>query len=57
LNNFLYSGPFPPPEPYDPENDPELKDILAELKVVHKATDEVVDKVLNEASEKVLNED
>jgi hypothetical protein len=57
MNMFLYSSPFPPPELYDPENDPELKDILAELKVVHNAIDEVVDKVLNEASQKVLNKD
>jgi hypothetical protein len=34
----------PPREPYDDENDPELKDVLAEFKVVHKAIDEVVDK-------------
>ena len=47
----------PPPELYDAENDPELKDILAEFKVVHKAINEVVDKVMNEATEKDLNED
>jgi DNA-binding FrmR family transcriptional regulator len=46
-----------PLEPYDPENDLELKDILAEFKVVHKAIDEVVDKILNEAVDEVLNEE
>jgi hypothetical protein len=34
-----------------------LKDVLTELKVVHKAIDEVVDEALNEIVEKVLNED
>jgi hypothetical protein len=47
----------PPPESYNAENDPELKDILAEFKVVHRAIDEAVDIVLNEAAEKVFNED
>jgi hypothetical protein len=26
---------FPPSEPYDPKNDPKLKDILVEVKVVN----------------------
>jgi hypothetical protein len=45
----------PPRKPYNAENDPELKVILAKFKVVHRATDEVVDKVMNKATEKVLN--
>jgi hypothetical protein len=47
----------PPPEPYDAKNDPELKEILVDFKVVHKAIDKAVDTMLNEAAEKVLNED
>jgi hypothetical protein len=46
-----------PLEPYNPKNDPELKDFLAELEVVHKAIDKVVDKALNDIAETVLNED
>jgi hypothetical protein len=47
----------PPPKPYDAKNDPELKDVPAEFKVVHKTIDEAIDKVLNEAAENVLSED
>jgi hypothetical protein len=57
---FLLEGPSATkqtPNTYDLENDPELKDVLAELKVVHKAIDEAVDKGLNEIVKKVLNED
>jgi hypothetical protein len=54
---FCTSDPSPPPESYDPENVPELKDVLAEFKVVHKATNEVVDKILNEVAEEVLKKD
>jgi hypothetical protein len=42
---------------FDVENDPELKGILAEFKVVHNAIDEAIDRVLNEAAQKVLNKD
>jgi hypothetical protein len=48
---------LPPPESYNAENDPEMKDILVEFKVVHAATDKVVDTVLNNAAEKFLKED
>jgi hypothetical protein len=51
------TGLSPPLESYDAKNDPELKDILAEFKVVHKAIDEAVDQVLNEVAQKVLNKD
>jgi hypothetical protein len=41
-------------EPYNVKDDPMLKKILAEFKVVHAAIDEALDTVLNEAAEKVL---
>jgi hypothetical protein len=50
-------GLSPLPELYDTENDSELKDILAEIKVVYKAIDEAVNTVLNEAAKNVLNEE
>jgi hypothetical protein len=57
MSIFFTAALPPPPELYDLENDLELKHILVELKVVHKAIDEAVDKALNEAIKKVLNED
>ena len=47
----------PLPKPYKVEDDPALKEIFAELKVVHAVIDEVVETLLNEAIEKVLKED
>jgi hypothetical protein len=44
-------------DPYNAENDPALKEILAEFKVVHAAIDGAVEIVLNEAAEKVMKED
>jgi hypothetical protein len=51
------AGLLPLPEPYYTKNDSELKDILIEFKVVHKAIDEAINTVPNEAAEKVLNEE
>jgi hypothetical protein len=42
------------PEPYIPKNDPKLKDVLAELEVIHKIIDKVVDEALNDIAERVL---
>jgi hypothetical protein len=47
----------PPPEPYDPETDPSVKEALDIIKIANDAIDEVVDKLLNEATNKVLKED
>jgi hypothetical protein len=47
----------PPPEPYDPETDPFVKDALDMIKIPNEAIDEAVDKLLNEAIDKVLKED
>jgi hypothetical protein len=55
---IAFAAEFSPlPEPYNGENDPMLKEILAEFKVVHEAIDKAVETVLNEAVEKVLKED
>jgi hypothetical protein len=53
----LSSESSPPLEPYDPEADLSLKEILGEVRVVNAAIDEAVDQLLNEATEKVLKED
>jgi hypothetical protein len=47
----------PPPEPYDPETDPSIKEALDIIKIANNAIDEAVDKLLNEATDKVLKED
>jgi hypothetical protein len=46
-----------PPEPYDPETDPSVKEALDIIKIANHAIDEVVDKLLHEAIDKVLKED
>jgi hypothetical protein len=47
----------PPPEPYDPETDPSVKEALDIIKIANEAIDEAIDKLLNEAADKVLKED
>jgi hypothetical protein len=47
----------PPPEPYNPEVDPSVKEALDIIKIANDAIDKVVDKLLNEAADKVLKED
>jgi hypothetical protein len=47
----------PPPEPYNPEADPSVKEALDIIKIANDAIDEAVDKLLNEAADKVLKED
>jgi hypothetical protein len=44
------------PEPYIPENDLKLKNVLVELEVVDKTIDKAVEVALNEIAEKVLQE-
>jgi hypothetical protein len=45
------------PEPYNAKNNPALKEILAEFKVVHATIDKGVETMLNEAADKVLKVD
>jgi hypothetical protein len=47
----------PPPEPYDPLVDPEMKETLDIISMADSIFDEIVDKLLNEVAEKVLREE
>jgi hypothetical protein len=47
----------PPPEPYYPLDDPEMKEALDIISMVNSIIDEVVDKLLNKVAEKVLREE
>jgi hypothetical protein len=47
----------PPPEPYDPLADPEMKEALDIISMADSVIDEVIDKLLNEVAEKVLREE
>jgi hypothetical protein len=47
----------PPPEPYNPEVDPSIKEALDIIKIANDAIDEAVDRLLNEVADKVLKED
>ena len=47
----------PPPEPYDPLADPEMKEALDIISMADSIIDGFVDKLLNEVAEKVLREE
>jgi hypothetical protein len=47
----------PPPEPYNPLVDPEMKEALDIISMANSIIDEVIDKLLNEVAEKVLREE
>jgi hypothetical protein len=47
----------PLPEPYDPQADPVMKEVLDVMSVANSIIDEVVDRLLNEATEQFLKED
>ena len=47
----------PPPEPYNPEADPTMKEALDMIRIANEADDEAINRLLNEAAEKVLKED
>jgi hypothetical protein len=54
---FITIDPSPPPEPYNPEADPIMKETLDVMKIANEVVDEVVDKLLHEAAERILKED
>jgi hypothetical protein len=57
LINFPTSAELsPPPEPYNPLADPEMKEALDIINMADSIIDKVVDKLLNEVVEKVLIE-
>jgi hypothetical protein len=47
----------PPPEPYDPLADLEMKEALDIIGTANSIMDEVIDKLLNKVTEKVLKEE
>jgi hypothetical protein len=47
----------PPPEPFDPLADPEIKKTIEIINMAEAIVDEVVTKLLTEAAEKVLKEE
>jgi hypothetical protein len=47
----------PLPEPYDPQTDLVMKEVLNVMSGANSIVDEVVDRLLNEAAEKILKED
>jgi hypothetical protein len=47
----------PPPEPFDPLADPEMKKAMEIINMAESIINEVVNKLLNEVAEKVLKED
>jgi hypothetical protein len=60
LTKNLYFGVAklsPPPEPYNPNTDPALKDTLDEIRIANAAIDEVVEELINEAVARVLKKD
>jgi hypothetical protein len=46
----------PPPEPFDPLADLEMKKAIEIINIAESIVDEVVNKLLNEVAEKVLKE-
>ena len=54
---FITVGLSPPPEPYNPEADPAMKEALDVMKIANEVVDEVVDGLLHEAAKKILKED
>ena len=54
---FITAGLSPPPEPYNPEVDPVMKEALDVMKIANEVVDKVVDKLLHEAAERILKED
>jgi hypothetical protein len=57
INLPLSAELSPPPEPYDPLADPEMKEALDIISMADSIIDEVVDKLLNEVAKKVLREE
>ena len=54
---FITASLSPPPEPYNPEADPAMKEALDVMKIANEVVDEVDDRLLHEAAEKILKED
>ena len=46
-----------PPEPYDPEADPAMREALETIRIAEEAVDEAINRLLNDAAKKILKED
>jgi DNA-binding ferritin-like protein len=59
LTNIFYNVAelSPPPEPYNPEADPTMKEALDMIRIANEAVDKAVHRLLNEAAKKVMKED
>jgi hypothetical protein len=55
--HFTTASLSPPPEPYNLEADPVMKEALDVIKIANEVVNEVVDRLLYEAAEKILKED
>jgi hypothetical protein len=55
--HFIIAGLSLPPEPYNPEADPVMKEALDLMKIANEVFDQVVDILLHEAAKKILKED
>jgi hypothetical protein len=47
---FIAAGLSPPPEPYNPEADPIMKEVLDVMKIANEVVDEFVDRLIHEAA-------
>jgi hypothetical protein len=54
---FITADLSPPPELYNPEVDPAMKDALDVMKIANEVVGEVVDRLLHKAAKKILKED
>jgi hypothetical protein len=54
---FITASPSPTPEPYNPKDDPVMKEALDVMQIANEVVDKVVDKLLHEATEIILKKD
>jgi hypothetical protein len=47
---FVVAGLSPPPEPYNPEADPVMKEALDVMKIANEVVDEVIERLLHETA-------
>jgi hypothetical protein len=54
---FIEANLSPPPEPFNPEADLDMKKALDIMKIANEVVNEVFNRLLHKADEKVLKED
>jgi hypothetical protein len=59
LTNIFYDAAelSPPSEPYNPEANPAMKEVLDMIRIANEVVNKAVDRLLNDAAKKVLKED